>query len=43
MSQLEDLIRMRHMLDQALEVILLIQGKNRADLNNSRLLPPKEL
>jgi len=38
MSNLKDLIRLRHMLDYAREAVGLIQGKVREDLNHDRLL-----
>jgi uncharacterized protein with HEPN domain len=34
----DDLVRMRHMLDSAIEAVELIQGKCRADLNTNRVL-----
>lgn len=34
----EDMIRFRHMLDAAVEVIKLSEGKSRADIENERLL-----
>jgi uncharacterized protein with HEPN domain len=34
----DDLVRMRHMLDSAIEAVELIQGKCRADLDTNRVL-----
>ena len=34
----DDLVRLRHMLDSAMEAVELIQGKSRADLDTSRVL-----
>ena len=38
MSQHEDVVRLRHMLDHALEVAEMVQGKTRSDLDKDRQL-----
>ncbi len=38
MSQHNDEVRYRHMLDHALEARAMVQGKNRSDLDNDRML-----
>lgn len=38
MSQHRDEVRLRHMLDHALEAIAMIENKSRADLNEDRML-----
>ena len=38
MSQHDDLVRLRHMLDNAQEALELIQGRKRRDLDTHRLL-----
>jgi uncharacterized protein with HEPN domain len=38
MTQHNDTIRLRHMLDHAQEAVVLVGGKDRADLNRDRVL-----
>jgi hypothetical protein len=38
MSQHEDVVRLRHMLDHALEAAEMVQGKTRSDLDKDRQL-----
>ena len=38
MSQHNDEVRYRHMLDHAKEALAMVQGKNRSDLDNDRML-----
>ncbi len=38
MSQHNDKVRYGHMLDHAMEALAMIQGKNRSDLDNDRML-----
>jgi uncharacterized protein with HEPN domain len=37
MSKHDDMVRLRHMLEHAREAVVLMQDKNRSDLDNSRL------
>ena len=38
MSLHKDKIRLRHMLDHAMEAMAMVQGKKRSDLNNDRMM-----
>jgi hypothetical protein len=38
MSQHSDEVSFRHMLDHASEALEMVQGKNRSDLDNNRML-----
>ena len=38
MSQHKDEIRLRHMLDHAMEAMAMVQGKKRSDLNSDRMM-----
>lgn len=38
MSKHDDLVRLQHMLEHASEAVRLAEGKNRSDLDNSRVL-----
>ena len=38
MSQHNDEVRYRHMLDHAMEALAMVQGKSRSDLDNDRML-----
>ncbi len=40
MTQHNDMIRLRHMLDHAKEAVALIAGKDRAELHYDRVLEP---
>jgi hypothetical protein len=42
MSRHSDIVRLRHMLDHARETVALVEGKTRADLDNTRLLQPQQ-
>lgn len=38
MSQHKDEIRLRHMIDHAMEAMTMVQGKKRSDLNSDRMM-----
>lgn len=38
MSQRDDMVRLRHMLDHAREAVALVRGKQRSDLDSDRVL-----
>ena len=43
MSQHSDEVRFRHMLDHAREALVMVQDKNRLDLDNNRMLSSYKL